>query len=105
MPREPDTVLISHTTQPAQEAKQYVPITTERASATQQRGRQEPVLNSLSNIFPKKPENQSSALNQKKHSNVLRVMKYGPMYFKVVKGTGSRRQLDVPVTITNLETT
>ncbi|KAJ3007050.1 hypothetical protein NUW54_g3696 [Trametes sanguinea] len=79
----------------------FISTSTEEASRTHERGRREPVLNSSSKNT-KKSEKPLSA-PEPKHHNAFSITTVGPRYFKVVRGTGSRRQLDVPMIITNPE--
>nr|VWO96109.1 Uncharacterized protein [Ganoderma boninense] len=86
---------------------------TEEASHVERGRRSKPVLNSSSlydtterNNIQKTFENieklSPSAADTK--TNAFSITSEGPQYFKVVRGSGARRQLDLPVTIENPET-
>ena len=79
----------------------FVPYTFTEEASPKERGRREPVLNSSSKNT-KKIKNTPSA-TEPKH-NIFSITTIGPKCFKVVRGSGSRRQLDVPMIVTNPET-
>lgn len=86
---------------------------TEEASQIERGRRFKPVLNSSSLYDTTEHENNQKTLeNIEKPSpsaadtktNAFSITSEGPRYFKVVRGSGARRQLDLPVTIENPET-
>ena len=77
--------------------------TTEEAPSLKKRGRRESVLNSsLKNH--KKTEKPPSAAEPKPF-NAISINSIGPKLFNVVRAVGAKRQMDIPLTLENPETT
>ena len=95
----PDNITIPHPTKAPTVFIEKNEMTNRQSQLTgnDQRGGLEPVLN-FSSKNNKKIETTPSA-----PINAIRVMSYGPTYFKVTRGTGNK-QLDIPVMIKNQET-
>ena len=72
---------------------------TEGAPSPQKRGRQESVLNSPSKNPTKIGKPPSAA--EPKPFNAISINRIGPKLFDVVRGIGSKRQMDIPLVLEN----